>query len=64
MAFEKDPNEIGSLWLKTSAKGDYLTAEVNGVKVVCFAVNSKNPKAPTYRVLKSKPKDDDGSVPF
>lgn len=65
MPYEKDPDEIGSLWLKTGRKGDYLTGEVNGVKVVCFAINSKNPKAPTYRVLKSKPKDEDGdSVPF
>lgn len=62
MAFEKDPNEIGSLWLKSGAKGDYLTGEVGGVKVVCFSVNSKNPKAPTYRVLKSKPREDE--APF
>lgn len=63
MAFQKDPDEIGSLWLKKGAKGDYLTGEVNGVKVVCFGVKSDNPKAPTYRVLKSKPKEE-GSVPF
>jgi hypothetical protein len=72
MPFEKDPNEIGSLWAKEGRKGPYLTGEVNGVKVVCFAVDSKNPKAPTWRVLKSKPKDEeplvdprtDDNVPF
>lgn len=73
MAYEKDPNEIGSLWLKLGRKGNYLTGEVNGVKVVCFAINSKNPKAPTYRVLKSQPREQeeplvdprtDDNVPF
>lgn len=67
MAYEKDPDEIGSLWAKEGRKGAYMTGEVNGVKVVCFAVKSDNPKAPAWRVLKSKPKeqaDDDGGVPF
>jgi hypothetical protein len=58
MAYEKDPNEIGSLWSKSGSKGPYLTGEVNGVKVVCFAVKSDNPKAPAWRVLKSTPKSD------
>lgn len=56
MAFEKDPNEIGSLWLKAGRTGEYMTGEVNGVKVVCFAVKSDHPKAPTWRVLKRQPK--------
>lgn len=56
MAFEKDPNEIGALWVKSGPKGDYLTGEVNGVKVVCFKSKSDNPKAPAWRVLKSQPK--------
>lgn len=64
MAFEKDPNEIGVLWKKTGKKGDYMTGEVNGVKVVCFSINSDNPKAPTYRVLKSQPKDSDEGPGF
>lgn len=57
MAFEKDPNEIGCLWAKESAKGPYLTGEINGMAVVCFAVKSSNPKAPAWRVLKSQPRD-------
>ena len=63
MAYEKDPNEIGALWMKEGRKGKYLTGEVNGVKVVCFGVKSDNPKAPTFRVLKSQPREqaeDDG----
>lgn len=63
MAFEKDPNEIGVLWMKPSAKGDYMTGEVNGVAVVCFAVKSSNPKAPSWRVLKSQPKGERPAAP-
>lgn len=62
MAFEKNPDEIGALWIKNGAKGDYLTGEVNGVKVVCFRVSSESPKAPAWRVLKSKPREG-ASVP-
>lgn len=40
MAFEKNPDEIGALWLKSGAKGDYLAGEIGGVKVVCFAVKA------------------------
>lgn len=58
MPFEKDPNEIGALWLRSGNKGDYLTGEINGQAVVCFAINSKNPKAPHWRVLKSQPRED------
>lgn len=63
MAFEKDPDEIGALWVKSGRKGDYMTGEIAGQKVVCFAVNSKHEKAPTWRVLKSKPKTED-EAPF
>ncbi len=63
MAFEKNPDEIGQLWLKTGQKGDYMTGEVNGVKVVCFHTNSENPKAPKWRVLRSKPREDRDELP-
>ena len=56
---ERNPDELGALWAKTSERGDYLTGEINGVKVVCFRNNSDNPKAPTWRVLKAKPKGGD-----
>lgn len=55
---ERNPDELGALWLKTGAKGEYLTGEIEGIgPVVCFPVDSRNPKAPTWRVLKSKPRD-------
>jgi hypothetical protein len=65
MAFEKDPDEIGALWIRTSAKGDYMTGEVNGVKVVCFRNKGTHEKAPAWRVLKSKPAQNraDGTAP-
>jgi hypothetical protein len=56
---QKNQDELGALWSKSGAAGEYLTGEINGVKVVCFR-NKKaadNPKAPTWRVLKSKPRE-------
>lgn len=55
---EKNDDEIGALWLKSGRKGEYLTGTVNGVKVVCFPSKTDNPKAPQWRVLKSKPRDE------
>jgi hypothetical protein len=57
MSYEKNPDELGALWLKRGAKGDYMTGEINGVKVFCTPTNSSNPKAPTWRVMKSQPKE-------
>jgi hypothetical protein len=58
LPFEKDPNEIGALWLKSGNKGEYMTGVIDGVNVVCFAVKANSPKAPTWRVLKSVPRDE------
>lgn len=58
MAYEKNDDELGALWIKTSARGEYMTGEINGVKVVCFP-NDRKPagsNAPDWRVLKSKPR--------
>lgn len=64
MAFEKDPNEVGALWLKHGAKGEWMSGAIDGIgAVVVFPVNSKSPKAPTYRVLKSKPKEGREELP-
>lgn len=54
----KDPNELGALWAKTSARGDYFTGTINGVNVVVFRNDRKAPgsNAPDWRVLKAKPK--------
>lgn len=56
MPFEKDPNEIGALWLHDGPRGEYMTGEINGEKVVCFRSKSASAKAPAWNVLKSKPK--------
>lgn len=57
MAFEKDPNELGALWLKRGGKGQYMTGEINGVKVVCFqGKGGEGDKVPAWRVMKSQPK--------
>lgn len=59
MAFEKDPNEIGALWMKTSSKGtEYLSGEISGVKVVCFRATKKSERGPDYRVMKSTERGD------
>lgn len=71
MPFEKDQNEIGALWARSSPKGDYLTGNIDGIgPVVCFAVKSGHSKAPTWRVLKSRPRGErgeqvrDDDIPF
>ena len=74
MAYEKSPDELGALWLKTGAKGDYMTGTINGVNVFCTPTKSENAKAPTWRVMKSKPKEEavaaaavtvtDADIPF
>jgi len=49
--------KIGALWVKSSDRGDYMTGEVNGVKVVVFTNSFKqDDKHPDYVVYKSKPK--------
>ena len=53
-----NPDEIGALWLKHGARGEYMTGTISGVKVVLFPNTNKNSeKQPDWRVLKSKPKE-------
>lgn len=59
---EKNPDEIGALWKKTSAKSQYLSGslEVNGQKIniVCFLNTRKQKESqPDYRILISRPRD-------
>lgn len=58
MAYEKKDGEIGALWLRSNDRGEYMTGEINGEKVLCQAIKSDNPKAPKWRVMKSKPRED------
>ncbi len=57
--FEKDPNELGALWDKESARGVYMTGQINGEPVVIFRNDKKKAgsKAPDWRVLRPKAKD-------
>lgn len=69
MAFEKNPDEVGALWIKHGPNSDYMTGEINGIKVVVFKAKKTSEKSPDWRVLKSKPRDEkkpitDVDVPF
>ena len=56
----KNPDELGALWEKSGSRGVYMTGTINGVAVVLFRNDRKEPgsKQPDWRVLKSKPKGD------
>ena len=58
MAFEKNPDELGALWIKHGPNSDYMTGEISGVKVVIFPAKKTSEKSPDWRVLKSKPRAD------
>lgn len=54
--------ELGALWCKTSAKGEYmtgiLTIEDVAIPVVAFTnQNKNNPKEPDWRILRSIPRE-------
>lgn len=63
MAYEKNPDELGALWLKNGAKGEYMTGTIGGVAVVCFANTKGGANAPAWRVLKSKPREERPAEP-
>jgi uncharacterized protein (DUF736 family) len=55
---EQNQDEIGALWSKTSARGEYFTGVINGQKVVVFKNTRKTAeKHPDWRVLKAKPRE-------
>lgn len=55
---ERNPDELGALWIKSSQRGEYMTGTINGQPVVLFRNDRKAPgsKQPDWRVLKAKPK--------
>ena len=57
---ERDPNEIGALWEKQSAKGTYFTGKISDQPVVIFKNGNKREgsNAPDWRVLKPQAKAD------
>ncbi len=51
-------DKLGALWVRSGPKGDYMTGEINGVKVVIFTNGYKQTdKHPDYGVYKSKPRE-------
>jgi len=59
---ERNPDELGALWEKTSGRGTFMTGTINNQPVVLFRNDRKTPgsKQPDWRVLKAKPKEDAG----
>jgi len=61
----KNPDELGALWEKSSARGIYMTGTIGGQPVVLFRNDRKaaGSKQPDWRVMKPKQKaaaaDDD-----
>jgi uncharacterized protein (DUF736 family) len=55
---ERNPDELGALWIKSSARGEYMTGTINGQPVVVFRNDRKldGSKQPDWRVMKAKPK--------
>lgn len=57
----RNPDELGALWLKTNAKGQFMTGTINGMAVVVFPNDRKTEdKQPDYRVLKARSQDGAG----
>jgi uncharacterized protein (DUF736 family) len=54
---QKNPDELGALWIKQSERGEFMTGTISGVPVVVFRNTRKQGNQPDWRVLKSKPQD-------
>ena len=50
-------DKLGALWLKSSAKGEYFSGEVNGQAIVVFPNGYKqSEKHPDWIIYKSQPR--------
>ncbi len=58
--YEKDPNELGALWIKTGPKGEWMSGTINGQPVVAFRNDRKvdGSKAPDWRVMRPRRRDE------
>ena len=59
--------ELGALWIRTGAKGQYMTGTLTidgtAIKVVAFTNhNKKNEKEPDWRILRSVPREQTENV--
>jgi hypothetical protein len=68
--YKKDPDEVGAIWVKQGAQGEYLSLSMNGQYFVAFKNKfKKEAKHPDWVIKKSKPKpeprpDDGDPAPF
>lgn len=54
--FKKNDEELGALWIKQSARGEFMTGTIGDQKVVVFRNDKKtSDRQPDYRVLKARP---------
>jgi len=60
---KKNPDELGALWVKTSARGEFMTGTINGVAVVCFKNDRKTGNQPDWRVLRAKSREQQPTAP-
>lgn len=53
-----DPDEVGVLWERTSARGVYMTGKIGEQSVVVFRNTRKadGDKQPDWRILRARPK--------
>ena len=54
---QRNPDELGALWIKSGRKGEYMTGTINGVEVVVWRNDRKTGNQPDWRVMKSKPRE-------
>jgi hypothetical protein len=61
MPFERDPDDLGALWEKSSAKGTYMTGKIGDQAVVIFKNDRKaaGSKAPDWRVMRPRKRGED-----
>ena len=52
-----NPDELGALWTKVGAKGEYMSGTINGIAVVCFKNDRKTGNQPDWRILKAKKRE-------
>lgn len=55
-------DELGALWAKSSAHGDYMTGTICGQRVVVFPNKYKNAdKQPDWKVYRSRPREEESA---
>ena len=57
---ERDPNELGALWIKQGGKGEYMTGKIGDQPVVVFRNGNKKEGSnqPDWKVMKPQKRED------